>query len=169
MSAPDSSRPFLLGPGEGEAFWSLGGRFAIKVGSDLVDGRLALVEASLDRGGEPPLHIHHREDEIFYVVDGQLTFHVGGERLTAASGALAFAPRGIAHAFTVDVEPSRVLVLTSPAGFEAFVRARGVPAVGDVPPPGLAPPDSSEAREIQERFGIEIIGPPRRISHPDSA
>ena len=150
---------FLVQPGDGESVWSIGGRFTRKVGGDDTADRLAILEAVVTRTSEPRLHIHHREDEAFYVLDGQLSFHVGETVLTAVAGSLAFAPMGIPHTFTVDIEPSRVLVITGPAGFERFVFELGVPATSDEPPAWLAPPPAAVILPVAERHGIEIVGP----------
>ena len=150
---------FLVQPGDGESVWSIGGRFTRKVGGDDTADRLAILEAVVTRTSEPRLHIHHREDEAFYVLDGQLSFHVGETVLTAVAGSLAFAPMGIPHTFTVDIEPSRVLVITGPAGFERFVFELGVPATSDEPPASLAPPPAAVILPVAERHGIEIVGP----------
>jgi mannose-6-phosphate isomerase-like protein (cupin superfamily) len=143
--------------------WSLGGRFTIKVGSQDAEGRFALVEAVAFRSTEPPLHIHHNEDEAWYVIDGQMTFYIGEEVLEARAGSFVLAPKGIAHTFTVDIEPTRVLVFASPAGFEQFAMALGEPATGDVPPADLAVPGPEVLGPAAARFGIEVVGPPRRL------
>ena len=158
-----SDRPYILGPGEGPAYWSLGGRFVTKLGAPSGEGRVTLVEALATRAAEPPVHIHHREDESWYVLDGQLTFHVGGQVLVAPTGSFVFAPRGIAHAFTVEIEPTRVLVLAAPAGFERFMAEAGTEAIGDEPPPELRMLGPEILGPIGERYGIEIVGPPIRV------
>jgi len=153
---------YLLKPGEGNSVWSLGGRFTIKAaGSDTGD-RFSLTESLATRATEPPLHIHRNEDEAWYVLDGHLTFYVGDQELAAPSGSFVFAPRGIPHTFTVDVEPTRVLVFASPAGFERFALELGQEAVSDEPPPGLAMPSPEVLGPVAQRYGIEVVGPPRR-------
>ena len=92
------------------------------------------------RSAEPPLHIHHRKDEAWYILDGKMTFYVGDAVIEAIAGCFAFAPRGIPHTFTVDVEPTRVLVFASSAGFEHFALKLREQARGDTPPAGLAIP-----------------------------
>ncbi len=154
---------FLVGPGGGDSVWSIGGRFTRKTGGDDSAERLSILEAVVTRTAEPRRHIHHREDEAFYVLDGQLTFHVGEAVLTAVAGSLAFAPMGIPHTFTVDTEPSRILVITSPAGFERFVFELGVPATSDEMPVGLSLPGPEVIGPVAERHGIEIVGPPIRL------
>ncbi len=154
---------YLVRPGEGDSVWSIGGRFTRKVGGEDSAERLSVLEAVVTRASEPRRHIHHREDEAFYVLDGQLSFHVGETVMTAVAGSLAFAPMGIPHTFTVDIEPSRILVITSPAGFERFVFDLGVPATGDDPPAGLSLPPPEVIRPVADRYGIEIVGPPIRL------
>jgi mannose-6-phosphate isomerase-like protein (cupin superfamily) len=158
-------KPFVLKRGEGESVWSLGGRFTVKVAEANADGRFSLVETVAFRSTEPPLHIHHNEDEAWYIVDGQMTFYVGDDALPAGPGSFVFAPRGIAHTFMVDVEPTRVLVFASPAGFERFALELGEPATSDKPPAGLAMPGPDVLGPVAQRYGIEVVGPPRRVTH----
>jgi mannose-6-phosphate isomerase-like protein (cupin superfamily) len=159
-------RPVLVRPGEGRSVWSLGGRFTVKLDDAGSAGRFSIVEALALRATEPPLHIHHREDEAWYVLDGRMTFYVGDDQLTATSGAFVLAPMGLPHTFTVDVEPSRVLVFATPSGFEHFALELGSPASSDVPPADLAVPGPDVLGPVAERYGIEVVGPPRRASHP---
>jgi len=160
---PSSARkPFLLRRGQGQSVWSLGGRFTMKVTEADAGGRFSLVETLAFRSTEPPLHIHHNEDEAWYIVDGQMTFYVGDAVLEATAGSFVFAPSGIAHTFTVDVEPTRVLVVASPAGFERFALELGEPATTDKPPSGLAVPGPDVLAPVAERYGIEVVGTPHR-------
>lgn len=152
----------MRAPGEGPAVWSLGGRFTTKLGGAEGEGRFTLVESLAFQSTEPPLHIHHREDEAWYVLDGKMTFYIGDEVLEATAGSFVFAPRGIPHTFTVDVEPTRVLVFASPAGFEQFALELGEPAAGDERPAGLSLPAPEVLGPVAERYGIEVVGPPRR-------
>jgi quercetin dioxygenase-like cupin family protein len=143
--------------------WSLGGRFELKLDSREVEGRVSLVEVVAYRSTEPPMHIHSREDEAWYVLDGQMTFHVDGQVLVATAGSFAFAPRGLAHAFTVDVEPTRVLVIATPGGFEHFALELGVPASSTTPPADLAVPSPDVLAPVADRYGIQVVGPPLRV------
>ncbi len=164
-SVATERRVVALARGAGESVWSIGGRFTIKADGDTSQGRLALVEALAFRSTEPPLHVHHREDEAGYVLDGQMTFHVGGETHVATAGSFVYAPMGLPHTFTVDVEPTRVLVLSTPAGFEHFAVELGVPATDDRPPADLEMPSPEVLAPVGERYGIEVVGPPWRIAH----
>jgi quercetin dioxygenase-like cupin family protein len=162
MSNPGSRQPFVLKAGEGVSVWSLGGRFTVKVASEDAKNRFSLVETLAFQSTEPPRHIHHREDEAWYVLDGKMTFYVGDEVLEASSGCFVFAPMGIPHTFTVDVEPTRVLVFASPAGFEHFALELGEPAMDDTQPPDLTVPPAEVLGPVAERYGIEVVGPPPR-------
>ena len=89
-------------------------------------------------------------------------FSLAWSVLEATAGCFAFAPRGIAHTFTVDVEPTRVLVFASPAGFEHFALELGEQAHDDTPPAGLAAPGPEVLGPVAERYDIEVVGPPAR-------
>jgi mannose-6-phosphate isomerase-like protein (cupin superfamily) len=160
-------RPQQVRPGDGPSVWSLGGRFTIKLDDAHSEGRFSLVEALAFRSTEPPLHIHHREDEAWYILDGRMTFYVDDEPLVAPTGTFVLAPMGLPHTFTVDVEPTRVLVFAAPSGFEQFALELGSPASSDTPPADLAVPGPDVLAPVGVRYGIEVIGPPRRVSHPD--
>jgi quercetin dioxygenase-like cupin family protein len=162
-------RPFVVRPGGGEPLWSLGGRFTTLLTAAQTEGHGGLVEVTAWRSSEPPVHIHHREHEAWYVIEGQMTFQVGDDELIASAGCLAFAPKGIPHAFTVDVEPTRVLILTTPGGFEQFVSELGVPATTAQPPADLEVPGPEVLGPIAERYGIEVVGPPLRVARGEVA
>jgi mannose-6-phosphate isomerase-like protein (cupin superfamily) len=158
-----AQKGFALRPGEGESVWSVGGRFTVKAGAMLGSDDLAVIESLAFHSTEPPLHIHANEDEAWYVLDGQMTFHVGGEEFVAPSGSFVFGPRGVAHSFTVDIEPTRVLVLAAPAGFEQFAVELGVPATSDEPPAEIPMPTPEVLGPVGHRYGIEVVGPPIRV------
>jgi hypothetical protein len=99
---------------------------------------------------------------MWYVLDGHMTFHVGDQVLEAGSGSFVFGPRGMPHSFTVDVEPTRVLVLASPGGFERFAVELGQPASSDERPTTLGMPHPDVLGPVATRYGIEVVGPPRR-------
>lgn len=136
------------------------GRYTVKIGGEQTDGRLSQLLASDRRGGAPPLHIHHREDESFHVIAGEITFFVGDQRLEATAGDFVFAPKGVPHAFLVTSEYAEYLTSFSPAGAERFF-AEVAPRVepGEAPP-SPSEPDREEFARIAASYGIEIVGPP---------
>jgi hypothetical protein len=107
------------------------------------------------------MHVHAREDEWFYVLEGELTFWVDGRVVVAPAGSFVLGPRGIPHTFLVSSDEARFLVGVEPAGFEDFLRAAGEPADDPARPPAPAgPPDPEALTRLAAGFGIEITGPP---------
>jgi quercetin dioxygenase-like cupin family protein len=132
-----------------------------QVSTESSDGRVAVIEHLAPRGFGSPLHVHSREDEWFYVLEGELTFWVSGEATSAPAGSFVYGPRGIPHTFTVESERARFLLVTEPAGFDQFVRALSEPATErTLPPADVAPPDPARLAAVAAEFGIEILGPP---------
>src|SRR5438270_3569320 len=101
MSATASTAlsPVALRKDEGEALWFLGVLATIKASTETTGGQVAVIEHLAPQGAGSPLHVHHREDEWFYVIEGELTFMVGDERIVAGAGGFAFGPREIPHTF----------------------------------------------------------------------
>ncbi|UTI65888.1 quercetin 2,3-dioxygenase [Paraconexibacter antarcticus] len=161
-TASDGSlAPLALGPGEGEHRWFFGGLTTIKADGAATGGRMMLTEQRAPRGGGSPLHIHHNEDEWFYVLEGELTIWVAGETIVAPAGAFVFGPRDVPHTFVVSSDEARFLLVTQAAGFEGVIRALGEPApVAEIPPAPTAPPDMGALAAVAEAHGLEIIGPP---------
>jgi mannose-6-phosphate isomerase-like protein (cupin superfamily) len=119
-----------------------------------------LVELSARSGDMPPLHVHHRDDETFYVLEGEMTLFLGDRLIAVSHGQAALAPRDVPHTYRVESEQARWLVIKSPAGFERFVRTAGEPAPSDeLPPPGR-PFDPAASAQTAAEYGIDILGPP---------
>jgi quercetin dioxygenase-like cupin family protein len=159
-----ASRTFAHEPGEGEAWWWFGVLATFKATGEQTGGRYALVEILAPDGYESVLHVHHFEDEGFYILEGEMTFYVGDQTIKAQPGSLLFGPKDVPHAFTVDSGPARLLFVFSPAGLEAGIREMGEPARSlTVPPQPEEPPDEAEMERlaaIGARYGAEILGPP---------
>src|SRR3989475_8257097 len=112
--------PIALQAGEGEAIWSFGVLATIKASHETTAGRVAVIEHLAPQGAGSPLHVHHYEDEWFYVTEGDLTFWVGGRLIQAATGSFVYGPRNIPHTFTVSSPQARFLLVAEPAGLENF-------------------------------------------------
>lgn len=154
-------RPIALSPGEGESFWAFGCLATVKASAATTAGRVAVVEHVAAQGAGSPLHVHHNEDEWFYVTEGELTFWIGGQTIPAPAGAFVFGPRDIPHTFLVRSPQARFLLVTDPGGFENFMRELSQPALTLTPPPPPdAPPDMAAIVATAARYGIEILGPP---------
>jgi quercetin dioxygenase-like cupin family protein len=144
------ARPYVVEPGGGARTEFLGHTFMFKAGAADSAGAFSVIEIVQRRGGEPPLHVHRREDEAFYLLEGKMTFHVGDERLPAAAGSFVFLPRDVPHSFTVDGDgEARVLQLCSPPGLEEFFREWGA-----------RPLDVEAMAQALAPYSVEIVGPP---------
>jgi quercetin dioxygenase-like cupin family protein len=153
--------PIALTADEGEALWFIGSLTTIKASSQSTAGRVAVIEHLSPRGSGSPLHVHHREDEWFYVMHGELTLWVGGQLLNAPAGSFVYGPRDTPHTYTVNSDTARFLVVTEPAGFDNFVRALAQPAAKRVIPlPETEPTDVGVMTRRAAEHGIEILGPP---------
>jgi quercetin dioxygenase-like cupin family protein len=144
----------------GKAFWFINNLATVKVSGDDTGDAWSIVEIVGARGDMPPLHVHHREDEAFYVLDGEMTVFVGDGEIHLPAGEAAFAPKGTPHVYRVDSEQARWLAIASPAGFERFVAEASVPADTLALPPGPPTVDPDWLTEIAGTYGIEILGPP---------
>jgi quercetin dioxygenase-like cupin family protein len=126
-------------------------------------GQFALQEQVGRKGNVPPPHIHHREDETFYVLEGEMTFSIGDRTIKAPPGTMVFAPRGVVHSFTIDSEQVRILVLNTPAGLEEFFKKCSVPAPSmTLPPPADVPySEVQKMMSLAPEFGFEFVLPRR--------
>lgn len=138
------------------AFRFLGFPTLVRAGAENTGGAFGLVESwEMPPGFASPYHVHHLEDEAFYVLEGTLAVICGGKWLTAGPGDYVFGPREVPHGFkVVGNVPARMLLLCSPAGFENFVRELRQPL--EAPP---APPDMAKLATVAAKFKIDILGP----------
>jgi quercetin dioxygenase-like cupin family protein len=156
-----SIAPIALQPGEGDARWFLGALGTIKAAAETTDGQLAVLEFLWPQGSGSPLHVHHNEDEWFYVIEGEVTFWVGGEVVVAPAGSFLYGPRDVPHTFLVTSAEARFLMVTEPAAFADFVRTLSEPAQAlTLPPASVQTPDPERMTAVAAEYGIEILGPP---------
>ena len=108
---------------------------------------------------EAPLHVHHREDEGFYVLDGDVTIHVGDDVVEAGPGDFAFGPRDIPHRYTVGRDGCRMLFICTPGGFEDLVIGMSRPAESlTLPPSSTEEPDWERVGAVAAANGCELLG-----------
>lgn len=143
-----------------EAIWFIDNLARVRVGGEESGGTVAVVELEGRRSDMPPLHVHAREDETFYVVEGRMSLHLPDGSLELGAGEACFAPRGIPHVYRVESQTARWLAITTPAGFDEFVREAGEPAPEESLPPKGRVHDPERLGEIAARHGIELLGPP---------
>ncbi len=157
----EASRPFVTPAGEGTALWHLDNLMVFKAIAAATGNRLAVWEQLLPLHSSPPLHVHHRDDEACYVLDGSITFLVDGTEMVVQRGAFVWAPRGLPHTFRVESQTARVLGLGVPAGLEEFFLSTGRPAPAlTLPPAPTEPPDLQQMLPAAHAAGCDIVGPP---------
>ncbi len=153
-------QPFLSTAEEGRAIWHMGALMQFKAVGEDTGGQYWLAEQTSRQGYASPLHRHTNEDELFIVLDGELSISVDGKTHRAEAGSIAFAPRGLPHTFRVDSPKARFLILTTPAGFERWFFETGIPADSlEIPPPRELP-DVEKFIESLRSYGVEVLGPP---------
>jgi len=161
MSTVTAPKPYRLASGEGLAdVWWKSGRITVKAGPDETGNAFSQFVVDDPRGSAPPLHVHHNEDETFYILEGEVTMFVGDERIDLAAGDFLFGPRDVPHAYVVRSERARMLVTTSPSGSEQVFVSLGVPVTSAEPPTELVMPPIPEMVRQFASYGAEILGPP---------
>jgi quercetin dioxygenase-like cupin family protein len=148
-----------------EPLWFLGTLARVLLDGDEAGGRFAVIEFLFPKGASPPLH-SHPQDETFYILDGDVTVWIEDQPRHCGVGAIAFAPSGTPHSFRVESDTARMLVLSTPAGIEGYVRALSEPAEWPwLQPPQDGPRVPAERIEAVEReLGVVRHGPPPRTS-----
>ena len=146
------------GEGELRRFFG-GGLLTMKLTAEETAGALMLFEDELTRGKSTPLHLHANEDELLFVLEGEIAVHVDGTEEHVGRHGLAFAPRGVPHAFLVTSEAARVLTVQTPGSAEPFYREASEPAAEGDDPMGAV--DFARVHEAAARVGgMEVLGPP---------
>lgn len=154
--------PVIRTPPRGRTIAVVGDVYRCLATGDETGGKYTLLEAIVPPGGGPPPHVHSREEEGFYVLEGEITFTVNGERHIATAGMFTNIPIGTPHSFRNDSgAAAKMLISLAPAGLEQMFFEVGVPlaeGATTAPPPTEA--EIAELLEIAPNYGIEIRLPP---------
>jgi quercetin dioxygenase-like cupin family protein len=128
----------------------------VRASGETTKGAFGLIEHwEMPSGFASPYHTHHREDESFYILQGEVAFVLDGNWQRVGQGAFLFGPREVAHGFkAVGDKPVQMLIQTTPGGFEQFVLELAQPLEDPI-----APPDFAKLTETAARYGIDIHGP----------
>lgn len=144
--------------GEGEARWWFSALAEITLTAEQTGGLLSIIEITEPPGSAGPLHVHHREDETFWILEGEVTFEVGGSTIPAGAGDVVFGPRDVPHRYTVGDAGCRMLFIMTPAGFEGLVRDMSVPARSrTLPPSSDEEPDWEHVAAVAKAHGCELL------------
>ena len=151
--------PILTRAGQSEARWFLGALVEILLTHEQTAGTLSIVLVTEPPGAEAPLHVHHHDDETFVVLEGAVTFEVGGEVIPAAAGDVAFGPRAIPHRYSVGPEGCRMLFILTPGGrFDEMIVQMSAPAEArTLPAPPEGPPDVAHIADVARAHGCELL------------
>ena len=154
--------PTIRKPAQGRTVAVVGDVYRFLATGEDTDGKYALWEAIVPPGGGPPPHVHSREEEGFYVLEGEITFTVNGERVVATAGTFANLPVGTPHSFKNETDrPARMLISLAPAGLEQMFFEVGVPlAEGATTAPPPTKDEIEKLLAVAPKYGIEIKLPP---------
>jgi quercetin dioxygenase-like cupin family protein len=147
--------------------WFIDGLVHVRVSGEETDGRYAVLEVLVPEGDMPSLHAHHEEDEVFHVLDGEVTFFLPGTEVSLMAGETFRAPQDVPHTYRVESASARLLVFCAPARFEGFVRVVSEPAPAAELPPRDRPIDPERFAAEAARHGIELLGPPGALPESD--
>jgi quercetin dioxygenase-like cupin family protein len=152
-------KPVAVAKDEGEARWWFGSLAVIKATATDTGGQMSILEITNPSGYAAPLHVHHREDEGFWILEGNATFEVGDTTIEGHVGDYLFGPRDIPHRYTVGDAGCRMLFIMTPGGFEDLVIAMSEPAASrTLPPPSDVEPDWERISAIARAHGAELLG-----------
>jgi quercetin dioxygenase-like cupin family protein len=150
-------QPVAVGKDAGNARWWFGSLAVIKAAAADTGGQMAIIEITEPPGAEALMHVHHREDEGFWLLEGSATFEVGGTTIEAEAGDYLFGPRDIPHRYTVGPAGCRMLFIMTPGGIEEFIIETSEPAASrTLPPPLEEEPDWEELAVRAHAYGIAL-------------
>jgi len=146
------------------AYWSTGILWLILADARSTGGSYTAIEQLCPKGPLAPMHVHHDQDEMFYVIEGNALFHLDNETYEGGPGELVSIPHGTPHGFDALTEGLRVLNWYTPAGFERLIVETGTPATAlTLPPPDLPIPDPKRSERIMAEIGMSLCRPTRRM------
>jgi quercetin dioxygenase-like cupin family protein len=153
-------QPQALSQEEGSTFWFLNNLITVKATTESTGGSYSLCHQVSPPGAATPYHLHHFEDEAFYILEGESTFICDGQKTIAGPGEYLFLPRGIPHGIRVTgARPTTMLILAMPGtGFVGMMQEMGEPAAERVLPKP-APPDMKKLTRLCAKYGIDLLGP----------
>jgi mannose-6-phosphate isomerase-like protein (cupin superfamily) len=123
-----TTAPVVRHVDEAETHFFGGHPTAILLSGRETEGQFSMTELTIPVGWGPPPHVHRREHEYFYILEGEITFTIDGREMVAKAGSGAMAPRDSKHFFrNTGTRPARMLVMTTPGNFDQFVRDAGTP------------------------------------------
>jgi quercetin dioxygenase-like cupin family protein len=146
------------------AIWFLNTLVKVRIAASEGNDSLSVIEHRAPFGDSPPLHVHHTEDEIFYILEGEFRVQVANDIRRYGPGTVLLGPKGIPHTYRVESSAGgRFVTVTAHGDFERFVRAAGREAEGDELPTPVGPPSPEAIQQLgalARTFGVQLVGPP---------
>jgi mannose-6-phosphate isomerase-like protein (cupin superfamily) len=161
MNTHSATAPVVRQAGEGDHVLQMRACVSVKLpASAAEDGRVSALEFWMPAQFGPPLHIHHEEDELLQILEGDVRVACGDTDVVLGPGGFAYLPRGVPHTFWVQGSaPARMLVIFTPGGGEQMFVESGVRTESPhLPEDGGTAPGALDA--LMSRFGMEYVGPP---------
>jgi len=145
----------IVRPGEGESVRAFGNEIVFKLNTENTNGLMSLGLATVAPGQSPPAHVHHREEELFLILEGQYRFFVNGEWIEdIGPGSVVFLPRGVTHTFqVVGATPGKHWTMQTPSGFERYFKEAGEVFAA------TTPPDFGRLAALNEQYGYSFVRP----------
>lgn len=152
---------YVLAASQGRPLWHLSALMNFKALSAETGGRCWAVEGLADRRMAVPLHSHSQEDEVWYVLEGEIAFVLGDQTCLAGPGSFIYVPRGTPHTFQVKSETARWFGLGLDGRLDQWFFETGAPAQSlTLPPPATQPPDVPVLVASLQAYGTDTLGPP---------
>jgi quercetin dioxygenase-like cupin family protein len=146
-------------PGEGDAYWLLGGLYEVRVAGDETNDEMTIMEMTVPAGMGAPPHIHSGP-ETLRVLEGSVRLRFGDETIEGGPGTIFYIPAGTLEAFEPTSDVARVLIVYTPGGLDRFFAEVGERAPSrELPPPPETPPDIERLAAIGERYGLQLQAP----------
>lgn len=153
----ETQNAVILNSGEGKSFWVLGDLYTFKATGAETNGAFTTIDQVIQPQNGPPPHVHKREDEAFYVLEGKFSFLCGDKHQEVESGSFVYVPKGTLHTFkNIGDKPGRLLVTISPAGLEDFFYDIGTAAAGTTTPPPFDPAVLDKGLRLAESYNMEV-------------
>jgi|SRR5215203_5019452 len=160
MEANQRQEALHVPEGGGKMLWVVDKLMTFKASAEDTGGAYSLTDSVVPSGGRPPPHVHHREHEDFWVLEGELEVQVGENTFRAGAGSFVHLPKGIPHAYeNIGTGPARFLTLMVPGGLEKFFEEVDKPGTDLSSPPPFEEEDLDKFLAVAPRYGAEILLP----------